>query len=228
MERFPGGISSSALQSSQPPSSVVLRSSRLWFRGPIPHPRVGREWWGLEGRSLHKCSSPGFSETVYGRKRWFLTAPEDQPLFHPNRTTLQWLLEDYQTVKQDVSWPSKLARPGRTLIELLIVDQVIRVHHQTRRSHLLPSRLVARHPEYRHLCFYFYISQSLISSSSGFRRLWRTPYERMCSASYVREIGERSNLSKDYLSERGRPGTVERLAGSRDFGRLRADDDGVR
>ena len=110
MERFPGGISSSALQSSQPPSSVVLRSSRLWFRGPIPHPRVGREWWGLEGRSLNKCSSPGFSETVYGRKRWFLTAPEDQPLFHPNRTTLQWLLEDYQTVKQDVSWPSKLAR----------------------------------------------------------------------------------------------------------------------
>ena len=66
----------------------------------------------------------------------------------------------------------------------------------------------------------FYISQSCISSCSGFRQAWRTPYE-MCSASYVREIGERSNLSKDYLSERGRPGTV-------DFGRLRADDDGVR
>lgn len=38
---------------------------------------------------------PGFGEVVYGRKRWFLYPPEKAPLFHPNRTTLQWLFEDY-------------------------------------------------------------------------------------------------------------------------------------
>ena len=35
---------------------------------------------------------PGFAETIYGRKRWFLTAPDVkiQEYFHPNKTTLQW------------------------------------------------------------------------------------------------------------------------------------------
>ena len=34
---------------------------------------------------------PGFAETLYGRKRSFLTATENVPDFHPNKTTLQWL-----------------------------------------------------------------------------------------------------------------------------------------
>ncbi|XP_013083749.2 jmjC domain-containing protein 8-like isoform X2 [Biomphalaria glabrata] len=38
---------------------------------------------------------PGFGEVVFGRKRWFMYAPEKTPHFHPNRTTLQWLYEDY-------------------------------------------------------------------------------------------------------------------------------------
>lgn len=28
-------------------------------------------------------------------QRWFLYPPEKTPSFHPNRTTLQWLIEDY-------------------------------------------------------------------------------------------------------------------------------------
>ena len=51
---------------------------------------------------LHS-SSPGFAETIYGRKRWFLSAPDDKPDFHPNRTTLQWLQEDYQRVLGEAS-----------------------------------------------------------------------------------------------------------------------------
>jgi hypothetical protein len=39
---------------------------------------------------------PGWAEVVHGRKRWFLAAPDRQPEFHPNKTTLQWLLEDYR------------------------------------------------------------------------------------------------------------------------------------
>ncbi|KAK7502296.1 hypothetical protein BaRGS_00006249 [Batillaria attramentaria] len=38
---------------------------------------------------------PGFGEVIYGRKRWFMLPPEKTPHFHPNRTTLQWLYEDY-------------------------------------------------------------------------------------------------------------------------------------
>ena len=46
---------------------------------------------------------PGFGEAVYGRKRWFLTEPEFQPEFHPNKTTLQWFLQDYEKVKKEVN-----------------------------------------------------------------------------------------------------------------------------
>uniref|UniRef100_A0ABI7WK48 WD repeat domain 24 n=2 Tax=Felinae TaxID=338152 RepID=A0ABI7WK48_FELCA len=38
---------------------------------------------------------PGFSEVVYGRKRWFLYPPEKTPEFHPNKTTLAWLQDVY-------------------------------------------------------------------------------------------------------------------------------------
>ncbi|XP_060642260.2 jmjC domain-containing protein 8 isoform X5 [Anolis sagrei] len=38
---------------------------------------------------------PGFSEVIFGRKRWFLYPPEKMPEFHPNRTTLSWLLDTY-------------------------------------------------------------------------------------------------------------------------------------
>ncbi|CAH1794184.1 unnamed protein product, partial [Owenia fusiformis] len=38
---------------------------------------------------------PGFGEVIYGRKRWFLYPPDQKPEFHPNRTTLHWLMEDY-------------------------------------------------------------------------------------------------------------------------------------
>ncbi|XP_027796466.2 jmjC domain-containing protein 8 [Marmota flaviventris] len=38
---------------------------------------------------------PGFSEVIYGRKRWFLYPPEKAPEFHPNKTTLAWLQDTY-------------------------------------------------------------------------------------------------------------------------------------
>uniref|UniRef100_A0A452DLQ4 JmjC domain-containing protein 8 n=2 Tax=Capra hircus TaxID=9925 RepID=A0A452DLQ4_CAPHI len=38
---------------------------------------------------------PGFSEVIYGRKRWFLYPPEKTPKFHPNKTTLAWLQDTY-------------------------------------------------------------------------------------------------------------------------------------
>ncbi|XP_057171142.1 jmjC domain-containing protein 8 isoform X4 [Ursus arctos] len=45
---------------------------------------------------------PGFSEVIYGRKRWFLYPPEKTPEFHPNKTTLTWLQDTYPTLAPSV------------------------------------------------------------------------------------------------------------------------------
>ncbi|XP_067088383.1 jmjC domain-containing protein 8 [Osmerus mordax] len=34
---------------------------------------------------------PGYSEVIYGRKRWFLYPPDKAPHFHPNHSTLSWV-----------------------------------------------------------------------------------------------------------------------------------------
>ncbi|KAK3772014.1 hypothetical protein RRG08_008252 [Elysia crispata] len=39
---------------------------------------------------------PGFGEVVFGRKRWFMYPPHKTPHFHPNQTTLRWLMKDYE------------------------------------------------------------------------------------------------------------------------------------
>ncbi|XP_012593299.2 jmjC domain-containing protein 8 isoform X3 [Microcebus murinus] len=41
---------------------------------------------------------PGYSEVIYGRKRWFLYPPEKTPEFHPNKTTLAWLRDTYSAL----------------------------------------------------------------------------------------------------------------------------------
>lgn len=58
---------------------------------------------------------PGFGETIYGRKRWFLTSPEDEPHFHPNKTTLQWLLQDYEPLKKEMKVYECTIRPGEAI-----------------------------------------------------------------------------------------------------------------
>jgi len=58
---------------------------------------------------------PGFAEAVHGRKRWFLTRPDEQPEFHPNKTTLQWFLEDYSRVSKEVELFECTIRPGEAI-----------------------------------------------------------------------------------------------------------------
>lgn len=55
---------------------------------------------------------PGFAETLWGRKRWFMYPPEINPNFHPNRTTLQWLLEDYPKKIDDSNLLECTLSPG--------------------------------------------------------------------------------------------------------------------
>ncbi|GAB1609883.1 jmjC domain-containing protein 8-like isoform X1 [Argonauta hians] len=44
---------------------------------------------------------PGYAEMVYGRKRWFLFPPDKIPDFHPNQTTLQWLIQHYPSLNKE-------------------------------------------------------------------------------------------------------------------------------
>lgn len=55
---------------------------------------------------------PGFAETMWGRKRWFMYPPHSMPQFHPNKTTLQWLLEDYDKLKNDPKLTECTLDPG--------------------------------------------------------------------------------------------------------------------
>lgn len=48
----------------------------------------------------------------WGRKRWFMYPPDVNPSFHPNRTTLQWLLQDYPDQKDKPAFTECTLGPG--------------------------------------------------------------------------------------------------------------------
>ncbi|XP_043945159.1 jmjC domain-containing protein 8 isoform X5 [Protopterus annectens] len=58
---------------------------------------------------------PGYSEVVYGRKRWFLYPPDKNPKFHPNRTTLSWLLDIYPSLSEEQHPIQCTIHPGEVL-----------------------------------------------------------------------------------------------------------------
>ncbi|KAM4535811.1 jmjC domain-containing protein 8 [Fundulus diaphanus] len=58
---------------------------------------------------------PGYSEVIYGRKRWFLYPPSKEPHFHPNRTTLSWLTETYPYLPEEEAPLECTIRPGEVL-----------------------------------------------------------------------------------------------------------------
>lgn len=58
---------------------------------------------------------PGFSEVIFGRKRWFLYPPDKTPHFHPNETTLAWLQHTYPTLPPAQRPLECTLRPGEVL-----------------------------------------------------------------------------------------------------------------
>ncbi|KAG7273089.1 hypothetical protein CRUP_024819 [Coryphaenoides rupestris] len=70
--------------------------------------------FGVAGVPFH-WHGPGFSEVLYGRKRWFLYPPDQEPHFHPNRTTLSWLEETYPQLPPDQTPLQCTIRPGEVL-----------------------------------------------------------------------------------------------------------------
>ena len=85
------------------------------FKLPMYHAALS---FGLAGPGTgvpFHFHGPGFAETIYGRKRWFLTAPDVRPEFHPNKTTLQWYFEDYPRVKKSIQLYECTLRPGEAI-----------------------------------------------------------------------------------------------------------------
>ncbi|XP_064008755.1 jmjC domain-containing protein 8 isoform X2 [Pogoniulus pusillus] len=58
---------------------------------------------------------PGYSEVIFGRKRWFLYPPDQAPHFHPNETTLAWLHHTYPTLPPAQRPLECTLRPGEVL-----------------------------------------------------------------------------------------------------------------
>ncbi|NXT26159.1 JMJD8 protein, partial [Syrrhaptes paradoxus] len=58
---------------------------------------------------------PGFSEVIFGRKRWFLYPPDKTPDFHPNETTLAWLHRTYPALPPAQRPLECTLRPGEVL-----------------------------------------------------------------------------------------------------------------
>ncbi|KAJ3601085.1 hypothetical protein NHX12_032058 [Muraenolepis orangiensis] len=120
----------------KPQSADVLGSDTLYFFGdnnltewsplldhyqPPPFRLPGTSTafsFGLAGPGTgvpFHWHGPGFSEVLYGRKRWFLYPPDQKPHFHPNRTTLSWLEETFPLLPPEEAPLQCTLRPGEVL-----------------------------------------------------------------------------------------------------------------
>nr|XP_020443586.1 jmjC domain-containing protein 8 [Monopterus albus] len=89
----------------KPPPYVLPHTSGAYSFGIAgPGTGVPFHWHG-----------PGYSEVIYGRKRWFLYPPEKEPNFHPNHTTLSWVKETYPHLLEEEAPLECTIRPGEVL-----------------------------------------------------------------------------------------------------------------
>lgn len=87
-----------------PPFSLPLMHPAYSFGIAGPGTGVPFHWHG-----------PGYSEVIYGRKRWFLYPPDEAPEFHPNHTTLSWVSLTYPNLELHQRPLECTIRPGEVL-----------------------------------------------------------------------------------------------------------------
>ncbi|CAB1337873.1 unnamed protein product [Coregonus sp. 'balchen'] len=83
----------------------------------LPH-TTGAYSFGIAGPGTgvpFHWHGPGYSEVIYGRKRWFLYPPEKAPHFHPNYTTLSWVKDTYPYLPEEEKPTECTIRPGEVL-----------------------------------------------------------------------------------------------------------------
>ena len=86
-----------------------------------PYPLPGMEpvlSFGLAGPGSgvpFHIHGPTFAETIFGRKRWFLYPPEDDPVFHPDESTLHWVTHTLPSLPAHQSPLQCTLSPGEVL-----------------------------------------------------------------------------------------------------------------
>ncbi|KAM9471603.1 jmjC domain-containing protein 8 [Salvelinus alpinus] len=83
----------------------------------LPH-TTGAYSFGIAGPGTgvpFHWHGPGYSEVIYGRKRWFLYPPDKAPHFHPNYTTLSWVKDTYSYLLEEEKPIECTIRPGEVL-----------------------------------------------------------------------------------------------------------------
>ncbi|XP_078274370.1 jmjC domain-containing protein 8 isoform X2 [Rhinoraja longicauda] len=92
---------------------------RTYIQPPYQLPGTkGAYSFGIAGASTgvpFHWHGPGYSEVVYGRKRWFLYPPGKTPEFHPNKTTLSWILDTYPYLSEEDKPLECTIHPGEIL-----------------------------------------------------------------------------------------------------------------
>lgn len=85
------------------------------FSLPFMHPAYS---FGIAGPGTgvpFHWHGPGYSEVIYGRKRWFLYPPDEAPEFHPNYTSLSWVSRSYPNLPLHQRPLECTIRPGEVL-----------------------------------------------------------------------------------------------------------------
>ncbi|NXG70054.1 JMJD8 protein, partial [Baryphthengus martii] len=90
------------------------RSPQGWM-GVFPAPNPPTPTVGSGSGVPFHWHGPGFSEVIFGRKRWFLYPPDQTPHFHPNETTLAWLHRMYPVLPPAKRPLECTLRPGEVL-----------------------------------------------------------------------------------------------------------------
>lgn len=83
----------------------------------LPH-TTGAYSFGIAGAGTgvpFHWHGPGYSEVIYGRKRWFLFPPEQEPHFHPNISTLSWVTHTYPSLPLEEAPLECTIHPGEVL-----------------------------------------------------------------------------------------------------------------
>lgn len=58
---------------------------------------------------------PGFAEIIFGSKRWFLSPYEERPDFNPDKSTLDWYINEYPKLNASQRPLECLMKPGELI-----------------------------------------------------------------------------------------------------------------
>lgn len=92
-----------------------------YVRPPFPYKREPFFSFGIGGSGsgvpFHTHGAV-FAEVLYGKKRWFLTHPDNKPTFHPDETSYSWFYNSHPAASRQQGFLDCTLKPG----EVLFID----------------------------------------------------------------------------------------------------------